>query len=97
MDKERNAVSLLTSISDFFGLRIIVPGAGVILHNRGADFVMEEGHPNSAAPGKRVRHMILPAMMLNTAGSQRLSFGCMSANMQPQGRCKFWSISSTAA
>lgn len=86
MDKDRNAVSLITSISDVFGSGIIVPGTGVILHNRGADFVMEEGHPNAAAPTKRVRHTILPSMMLNTDGSLRLSFGCMGANMQPQGQ-----------
>lgn len=86
VDRDRNAVSLITSISDVFGSGIIVPGTGIILHNRGADFVMEKGHPNAAAPGKRVRHTILPAMMLNTDGSLRLSFGCMGANMQPQGQ-----------
>lgn len=86
VDKDRNAVSLITSISDVFGSGIIVPGTGVILHNRAADFVMEEGHPNAAAPGKRVRHTILPAMMLNTDGTLRMSFGCMGANMQPQGQ-----------
>jgi len=86
VDKDRNAVSLITSISDVFGSGIIVPGTGVILHNRAADFVLEEDHPNAAAPGKRVRHTILPAMMLNTDGSLRLTFGCMGANMQPQGQ-----------
>lgn len=86
VDKDRNAVSLITSISDVFGSGIIVPGTGIILHNRAADFVMEQGHPNAAAPGKRVRHTILPSMMLNTDGSLRLSFGCMGANMQPQGQ-----------
>lgn len=86
VDKDRNAVSLITSISDVFGSGIIVPGTGVILHNRAADFVMEPGHPNAAAPGKRVRHTILPSMMLNTDGSLRLTFGCMGANMQPQGQ-----------
>ena len=86
MDKDRNAVSLITSISDVFGSGIIVPGTGIILHNRGADFLMDEGHPNAAAPGKRVRHTILPAMLLNMDGSLRMSFGCMGANMQPQGQ-----------
>lgn len=86
VDKDRNAVSLITSISDVFGSGIIVPGTGIVLHNRAADFVMERGHPNAAAPGKRVRHTILPAMMLNPDGSLRLSFGCMGANMQPQGQ-----------
>jgi len=86
VDRDRNAVSLITSISDVFGSGIIVPGTGIILHNRGADFEMEPGHPNCAAPGKRVRHTILPAMMLNPDGSLKMSFGCMGANMQPQGQ-----------
>jgi gamma-glutamyltranspeptidase/glutathione hydrolase len=47
---------------------------------------MDPGHPNAAAPGKRVRHSILPAMMLKEDGSLGLSFGCMGANMQPQGQ-----------
>jgi gamma-glutamyltranspeptidase/glutathione hydrolase len=85
-DRNRNAVSLITSISDIFGSGIIVPGTGVILHNRGADFEMDPAHPNCAAPGKRVRHSILPAMMLSHNGSLELSFGCMGANMQPQGQ-----------
>ena len=86
VDRDRNAVSLITSISDVFGSGIIVPGTGIVLHNRGADFVMDPSHPNAAAPGKRVRHSILPAMMLKEDGSLALSFGCMGANMQPQGQ-----------
>jgi gamma-glutamyltranspeptidase / glutathione hydrolase len=86
VDRDRNAVSLITSISDVFGSGIIVPGAGVILHNRGADFEMDPAHPNHAAPGKRVRHTILPSMMLAADGALEMSFGCMGANMQPQGQ-----------
>ena len=86
VDRDRNAVSLITSISDVFGSGVVVPGTGVILHNRGADFVMDPKHPNCAAAAKRVRHSILPSMMLNEDGSLALSFGCMGANMQPQGQ-----------
>jgi gamma-glutamyltranspeptidase/glutathione hydrolase len=86
VDRDRNAVSLITSISDVFGSGIIVPGTGIILHNRGADFEMDAAHPNHAAPGKRVRHTIIPSMMLAPDGSLKLSFGCMGANMQPQGQ-----------
>jgi gamma-glutamyltranspeptidase/glutathione hydrolase len=86
MDKDRNAVSLITSISDVFGSGLIVPGAGVVLHNRGADFELEDDHPNVAAPGKRVRHTILPAMLLDPADEFTMTFGCMGANMQPQGQ-----------
>jgi gamma-glutamyltranspeptidase / glutathione hydrolase len=86
VDRDRNAVSLITSISDVFGSGIIVPETGIILHNRGADFEMDAAHPNHAAPGKRVRHTIIPAMMLAPDGSFELTFGCMGANMQPQGQ-----------
>ena len=86
MDKDRNAVSLITSISDVFGSGLIAPGTGVILHNRCADFELEDGHPNVAAPNKRVRHTILPSMLLDEAGEFHMSFGCMGANMQPQGQ-----------
>jgi gamma-glutamyltranspeptidase/glutathione hydrolase len=86
VDRDRNAVSLITSISDIFGSGIIVPQTGVILHNRGADFAIDPAHPNHAAPGKRVRHSILPSMMLSEDGALELSFGCMGANMQPQGQ-----------
>lgn len=86
VDKDQNAVSMITSISDIFGSGIIVPGTGIILHNRGADFVMQEGHPNEVAPGKRVRHTILPSLMLDPKGALQMSFGCMGANMQPQGQ-----------
>ena len=86
VDRHRNAVSLITSISDVFGSGLIVPSTGVILQNRGADFEMDPAHPNCAAPGKRVRHTILPSMMLSADGALELSFGCMGANMQPQGQ-----------
>ncbi len=88
VDRDRHAVSLITSISDVFGSGIIVPETGVILHNRAADFEMDPAHPNHAAPGKRVRHSILPSMMLAADGSLALSFGCMGANMQPQGQAQ---------
>jgi gamma-glutamyltranspeptidase/glutathione hydrolase len=87
-DRNRNAVSLITSISDVFGSGLIVPGAGVILHNRGSDFATDPAHPNVAAPRKRVRHSILPAMVLSESGALEMSFGCMGANMQPQGQAQ---------
>jgi gamma-glutamyltranspeptidase len=88
VDRNRHAVSLITSISDVFGSGVIVPETGVILHNRGAAFEMDPAHPNHADPGKRVRHSILPSMVLAADGSLALSFGCMGANMQPQGQAQ---------
>jgi gamma-glutamyltranspeptidase/glutathione hydrolase len=86
VDRDRMAVSLITSISGPFGSGVAVPGTGVVLNNRLADFVLKPGHPNAAGPNKRVRHTILPAMMLDAEGKLKMSFGCMGGNMQPQGQ-----------
>jgi len=86
VDRDRMAVSLITSISGPFGSGLVVPGTGVVLNNRLADFVLTPGHPNAAAPHKRVRHTILPSMLLDASGALKMSFGCMGGNMQPQGQ-----------
>jgi len=85
VDRNRMAVSLITSISGAFGSGLVVPGTGVVLNNRLSDFVLTPGHPNAAGPNKRVRHTIIPAMVLDSLGRLKLSFGCMGGNMQPQG------------
>jgi gamma-glutamyltranspeptidase/glutathione hydrolase len=85
VDKDRNAVSFITSISDIFGSGMVAGDTGIILHNRGAEFSLEVGHPNEIGPGKRPRHSILPAMVFQD-DRLHMSFGCMGANMQPQGQ-----------
>ena len=85
VDKDRNAVSFITSISDIFGSGLVVGDTGIIMHNRAAEFSLEAGHPNEVAPGKRPRHSILPSMLFQ-GDNLRMSFGCMGANMQPQGQ-----------
>lgn len=83
-DRHGNMISLINSIYGYFGARVVVPGTGVMLQNRGGGFTMEEGHPNQIAPNKRPFHTIIPAFA-SKDGEPWLSFGVMSGSMQPQG------------
>ena len=91
-DADGNMVSFINSIYDYFGSGIVVPGTGFALHNRGAGFTLTPGLPNTAAPGKRPFHTLIPGFVTRTVDGREqpyMSFGLMGGGVQAQGHVQF--------
>lgn len=82
-DPDGNMVSLIQSNYRGMGSGM-TPGLGFILQDRGEQFDVTPGRPNSYAPGKRPFHTIIPAFVTRD-GKPYMSFGVMGGAMQPQG------------
>jgi gamma-glutamyltranspeptidase/glutathione hydrolase len=85
VDGDGGACSFIQSLYDGFGSGIAVPGTGILLQNRGSGFVLDAGHPNRAAPGKRPYHTIIPAMLARDDAFAGC-LGVVGGFMQPQGQ-----------
>jgi gamma-glutamyltranspeptidase/glutathione hydrolase len=89
VDKDRNMVSITSSILSLFGSGHVVEGAGFFLNNRMAYFSLEPDDVNVLAPGKRVRQTINPALALED-GKPYIVFGTPGADTQPQAQLQFF-------
>lgn len=73
VDKERNAVSITTTLNGYYGCKIMVQGAGFFLNNEMDDFSAKPGVPNmfglvgaeanAIAPEKRMLSSMTPAIL----------------------------------
>ena len=68
VDRQRNVVSLTTTLGQLFGSGVVVPGTGITLNNGMMWFDPEPGRINSIGPGKRALHAGTPALVFDRQG-----------------------------
>jgi gamma-glutamyltranspeptidase / glutathione hydrolase len=79
VDAEGAAVSLTTTINDFYGSGVVVEGAGFLLNDEMDDFTTDPGAPNlyglvqgernAIAPNKRMLSSMAPTLVLDESGA----------------------------
>jgi gamma-glutamyltranspeptidase/glutathione hydrolase len=86
-DGEGNMIALIQSNYTGFGSGYVLKDWGFGIHDRGAQFDLRPGRPNTLAPGKRPFHTIIPAFVTRD-GKPWIAFGLMGGDMQPQGHAQ---------
>ncbi len=82
IDAEGNAVAYTATLGTHFGAAITVPGRGYLLNNALRNFRFDPRgteSPNLAAPGKRPRSSMAPALVFGLEGSVRWALGAAGA------------------
>lgn len=82
-DGEGNMVSYIQSNYMGFGSGVVVPGTGISMNNRAANFYLDPQSPNAFGPGKKSYHTIIPGLLMKD-GMPVGPFGIMGGFMQPQ-------------
>ena len=82
-DDDGYAVSLIQSVYHAFGSGLIDPATGILFHNRGTGFSLDDASPNVIAPRKRPAHTLMP-VMTTYRGRPRHVLATMGGQGQPQ-------------
>lgn len=83
VDRSGMAVSFIQSNYHGIGSGIGAGHAGFLLHDRGAGFTLEPGHPNQLSPGRRPAHTLSPTLWTSD-GRLRMVLGTRGGDAQPQ-------------
>ena len=83
VDGDGNAASVIQSIYRHFGSGIVVGELGMVLHDRGCWFTLDESAARALAPGRRPFHTLIANMLLE-GDAPRLVYGSMGGDAQPQ-------------
>ena len=86
VDRDLNSVSFINSICHGYGSGITSNKTGILFQNRGVNFRLEDGHPNSIDSHKRPLHTIIPGLITNKNDETLYSYGVMGGQYQPIGQ-----------
>jgi gamma-glutamyltranspeptidase/glutathione hydrolase len=85
VDEKGTAVSLTTTVNEWYGSAVTVPGLGFVLNDEMDDFAtvpgtanmfgLVQGEPNAIAPGKRMLSSMSPTIVLDAEGKPGLVLG----------------------
>ena len=81
-DAQGQAVTLIQSIFHAFGAGVLEPSTGIVCHNRGAAFTLDDG-PARLTGGRRPPTTLTPSMLVKN-GRVHAAFGAMGGKSQPQ-------------
>ncbi|TRW79661.1 gamma-glutamyltranspeptidase [Mycolicibacterium sp. 018/SC-01/001] len=82
-DSDGYGISLIQSVYGAFGSGLIDPDTGILFHNRGTGFSLEDTSPNVIAPRKRPAHTLMPSMTTDGTAVRHV-LSTMGGQGQPQ-------------